>query len=75
MTATINPAEYFSVTEFSKRHSQHVKSEAALRWHVSRRRDNGMLTAGAIVETATGALRIHEPSYFAWWFGTAASAA
>lgn len=69
MATSYNPDEFFSVDDFAKRHPKHIKSVSALRWHVCQRRINGMEKAGAIVRTATGHLRIHEPSFFAWWLG------
>jgi hypothetical protein len=69
MNAVPSPDDCFPLSVFAQRQPKHVKSLGALRWHCARREQNGMAAIGAVVETATGRLVIHEPSFFAWYFG------
>lgn len=69
MPTSSDPNEYFPLTVFAQRQPEHVKSLGALRWHCARRDENGMSASGVVIETATGRLVIHEPSFFAWYFG------
>lgn len=69
MPTSASPAEFFLLKAFTDRHPQHVASLGALRWHCARRDENGMAACGAVIETATGRLLIHEPSFFRWYFG------
>jgi hypothetical protein len=57
-------------TEFLRMHRRELplKTIAALRYHLDRRRENGLLACGAVIESPLGLL-IYPPQFEKWILG------
>jgi hypothetical protein len=53
--------------DFQRTYPNIFRTDSALRYHLSRRHTNGLLAAGAVVETRLG-LRIDPPALIDWVF-------
>jgi hypothetical protein len=60
--------ELFELRELAQRHPT-MLSEQRLRWALRNRNRNGLSRLGAVFETQSGTLLIHEPPFVLWWLG------